>query len=145
MLIKIPIHIVELEPESFHIVFEAEHRSASMFLLVDTGASKTVFDKSLPEATYEINEKHSKLETHSVGISQGELEVQHILFKSLIINKILFRNVPSVLVDLDHINQVYEQLGKPKISGLIGSDFLIKNKAVIDYDKSLLILDFPIL
>lgn len=44
MKLKIPIKIIELEPESFHLFIECKINRKLANILVDTGASKTVFD-----------------------------------------------------------------------------------------------------
>jgi hypothetical protein len=44
------------------------------------------------------------------------------------------------LLDMNHINELYEKVSDIKIGGLLGSDFLLKNKAVVDYKKKRLVL-----
>jgi hypothetical protein len=45
-----------------------------------------------------------------------------------------------VLLDLSHVNQTLDSQGAKPIDGILGADFLIKNKIVIDYRKRKLIL-----
>jgi hypothetical protein len=42
-------------------------------------------------------------------------------------------NVELVLMNLDHINGAFEQLGIEKVDGIIGADILTTQKAIIDY------------
>jgi hypothetical protein len=42
------------------------------------------------------------------------------------------------VLSISHVNTTYQLLNIPKIDGVLGSDFLMKYKAVIDYDKGIL-------
>ncbi|MNY31470.1 hypothetical protein D3C86_1656340 [compost metagenome] len=46
----------------------------------------------------------------------------------------------TAVLDLSHINIAYEKLGLEKVIGVIGSDILVRYKALIDYEKKILIL-----
>ena len=47
------------------------------------------------------------------------------------------------LIDLSHINDLYHHAAARTICGLIGSDLLVKYKAVIDYSRLKLTLTAP--
>ena len=44
------------------------------------------------------------------------------------------------LFNLKYINEFYHRVIRLKICGLIGSDFLLKHKAVINYKKKVFVL-----
>jgi hypothetical protein len=44
------------------------------------------------------------------------------------------------VLDLTHINELYSASTDLEICGLLGGDFLVQHKAVIDYKKRRLIL-----
>ena len=55
MRIKIPINIIELEPDNFHIMISSVFTDGnSVNWIIDTGASKTVFNKTLVEGELQL-------------------------------------------------------------------------------------------
>jgi predicted aspartyl protease len=43
---NIPLELMNIEGDGYHLMIEAEVNEKTVRLLVDTGASKTVFDKT---------------------------------------------------------------------------------------------------
>jgi len=139
MRIKIPINTIELEPDNYHIVISSVFPNAQTGnWVIDTGASKTVFDKSL-EGYYSLLEGELD-EIHTAGIGEQPHEISMALLKHLQLGELEIKNLKVALLDLTHINKLYLNAANLKICGLIGGDFLMKYKAVIDYKKKRLVL-----
>jgi hypothetical protein len=51
------------------------------------------------------------------------------------------KDLQCALIDLSGINEMYQQHCNRKICGLLGSDFLLKYKAVINYERRILSLE----
>ncbi|HKJ79625.1 MAG TPA: hypothetical protein VKA10_08820, partial [Prolixibacteraceae bacterium] len=72
MKIKIPLQIIELEEGNFHIIAEGKFTNGTNgYWAIDTGASKTVFDKN-QEEMYSFTEEMTE-EIHSAGIGEKPL------------------------------------------------------------------------
>lgn len=139
MQIKIPIQIIELEADNYHIIITCTFFDGKTGnWVIDTGASKTVFDKNLVEY-YSVSEGESD-EIHSAGIGEKPMDVTLAKLESIGFGKLKSEKLKVALLDLSHINELYSKVTNVKISGLLGSDFLMKYRAVIDYRKKLLIL-----
>ena len=139
MRIKIPIQIVELEPDNYHIIISGTFADKeSVNWVIDTGASKTVFDKNL-DKYYSVIEGESD-EIHTAGIEEQPQKISLAHLKSLQIGKLNTDKLKVALLDLSHINELYKRATNLKICGLIGSDFLMKYVAVINYKKRVLVL-----
>lgn len=140
MRIKIPITIIELEPDNYHIIISGEFADGKKVnWVIDTGASKTVFDKNLDDYYLLLDGESDQIHTAGIGdqpqeISLGLLHVFHA-------GKLKVEKLKVALLDLSHINSLYSKCSEIEICGLIGGDFLLKYKAVIDYKKKLLILN----
>ena len=110
-------------------------------LIIDTGASKTVLDKTRIEKF--VKEKsvhvHDKL---SSGLGTNTMESQITTLKKLKIGEIEMLDYEAVLLDLSHVNKSYEQIGLKQIEGVLGSDILLKYNAIIDYPKKELRLTY---
>lgn len=134
--IIIPVEIVELEDNSYHLITSMEMQGVKGDVIIDTGASVTVIDKNLPIKD-EKNNQDIKIQSGSVT---GQIsDVQIICAKQVKIGGILFKNIRLAAIDLNYVNEMYNQHLKRKIIGLLGSDFCVKHAVVIDYQKKILI------
>ena len=139
MRVKIPINTIELEPDNYHIIISSVFPDAqNENWVIDTGASKTVFDKSLGKY-YSLLEGESD-EIHTAGIGEQPQEISIALLKHFQLGELKIEDLKVALLDLTHINKLYSTAANLKICGLIGGDFLMKYKAVIDYKKKRLVL-----
>lgn len=139
MTIKIPLRLLNIEGDGFHLQAKAKINGKPALLIVDTGASRTVFDST--EITHYL--KSEELEVHdrvSTGLGTSSMVSQVVTLGSFTLGKLKMENFPAVVLDLQHVNQTYAALGFPAIAGVLGSDVLVANKAVIDFRKKLLTL-----
>lgn len=139
MKYEIPISLVEIEKNNFHlfvsIIFNDEETGD---IIIDTGASKTVFDTNRLKKYSKIIE-HSE-EIRSSGINANLTDTQLVKVNKMQIGDFTIKNFKAVLLNLDHINSLYADINNKQIWGLLGGDFLNKYKAKIDYEKKLLTL-----
>jgi predicted aspartyl protease len=141
MITTIPFKILSLDEEGFHLMVKMNINRKSANLIIDTGASKTVLDKTKAEK-YVLNKNfalHNKL---SSGLGTNTMESQTTILKKIKIGDIEIENYTTVLLDLSHVNNSYEQLGLSAVDGVLGSDILLKYNAIIDYEKKVLRLKY---
>jgi predicted aspartyl protease len=132
----IPIKLLKLE-DGYHLLVNIRVNGKSARLLIDTGASKTVFDKEriaqfLSEDKFE---KHDKLST---GLGTSSMKSHLAVIENITLGKIGIKNYKTVVIDLSHVNVAYAQMKQKPIDGVLGSDILKKYKAVIDYGNKVL-------
>ena len=138
MQVKIPVKIIELEPHNFHVIVQSLFSEGKpRNWVIDTGASKTVFDKNLENLFVLSNERD---ELHSAGINEKPIATEIGFIKNFRFGKLKVQELKVALLDLSHINNLYEKSANIKICGLLGGDFLMKHQAIIDYKKRRLIL-----
>ena len=135
----LPIDIVTLgEDNSFHLFVSGVINGRKYDLLIDTGASHTIFDAALiPEVSADEISGH---EIQSAGIHAGELKSSIGKIKKFKLGDLKRVDWTVVLIDLTHVNDLYQKFSDKRVAGLIGSDFLLQHKAVIDYKKRELVL-----
>jgi hypothetical protein len=133
---NIPIEILPIEDDGFHLMLKAKINGKNANLIIDTGASRTVFDEALikgflPEA-YDDFETNEKLST---GLGTNSMQSAAFKLKSLKLGDLNIKNYLAVILDLTNINESYAKLNLPLIHGVIGGDLLHKYKAVIYYSS----------
>lgn len=139
MILKIPLRIVELEPESYHLFIEGRLNGKSVNLLVDTGASKTVFDVNrISNFIRKSKKSFDSFEKQTTGLGTNTMESHYTIVKTFSIDKLDITNFKAILLDMAHVNQSYQLLSQPAIDGVLGSDLLMKYNAVIDYSKKII-------
>jgi hypothetical protein len=138
----IPLKIIELDIQSFHLLVEAKINNIPLNLIIDTGASRTVFDRKILEERLRFTGEKTH-DIQSAGIMADQIESRMGLADIFMIGNLNLKDYPVILIDLDAINKLYMKVTGITIHGLLGSDFLVKMKAVIDYKKLLLILRKP--
>ena len=136
--ITIPIRLLKLD-DGFHLLVNIRVNGKRARLLIDTGASQTVFDKERIKnfLSKEKFEKHNKLST---GLGTSNMKSHLAVIKNISLGKIEIKNYKTVVIDLSHVNVAYSHMKQKPIDGVLGSDILRKYKAVIDYGKKKLII-----
>lgn len=140
MKIVVPIEIIELETQSFHLLVSCQiSNDLSGDLVIDTGASKTVLDRNFV-TNYELVENEDSA-IQSKGLGEGSINTEMAKIDSFQLGELFVLGFDCALIDLSGINEMYQQHCQRKICGLLGSDFLLKHRAIIDYEKKELQLD----
>ncbi len=134
---NIAIVLVEIEEDGYHIMVPVQINGITANLLLDTGASRTVFDSQnilnfLPGMKKQF-EKNEKLST---GLGTNSLESHVTTLRNLKLGDLIINDYEAVILDLRHVNESYEKLGLPKIDGVLGSDLMKKHDAVIYYREN---------
>jgi clan AA aspartic protease (TIGR02281 family) len=140
----LPLQLLEVESDGCHLMCKASVEGKEINMLIDTGASRTVFDsvsiKSILGTDLKSLQSNERL---SAGIGTTNLESLFLNIKTLKIGSIRIKNYQAVLIDLDQVNNMYTSLGLPAIEGVLGGDLLISLGAIIDYRKMTLKLRKP--
>jgi len=135
----IPLTVLKLEDDGFHLLVEVVVFNQRFNAVLDTGASKTVFDKTIIEQY--ANHEHILLSEHlSTGLGTNTMESYTLLIPELKLGGLTLNDYKVAILDLSSINKAYEMLELEPILGVIGGDLLKKYKAIIDYDVPMLSL-----
>ena len=130
--IEIPINIINIENDGFHLITEGLINNKEARFVVDTGASRTVFDKDRI-LNYIDNPDFSEKEGISAGI--GGTDISSFIFnvKELSFGELKINDYQAVAMDLSNVNDSYAMLKIPPVDGVLGGDLLKKFQAVINY------------
>ena len=139
MRFSVPIRIIEIEQSGFHIAVTGFVNGNLANILIDTGASQTVFDKN----RIELFSKSSELEKAdklSKGLGTDSMEGYQFTINQFILGDLVIDNYEVVALDLMHIKASYHELNLSAIDLVLGGDFLNKYAAIIDFGRMELVL-----
>ena len=130
----IPLQLVELEDDNYHILVETTFKnSESGKWAIDTGASKTVFDIN-QRPHYRFSDLNN-VEIKSAGLSEEQIDTRSGFISEMKMGELKLVDWPVAIIDLQYVNKLYSQFTNEVIFGLLGSDFLVQHKAIIDFKK----------
>ena len=142
MRFSIPLEIVSLDDTSFHLFVPARINGISCDLIIDTGASKSVF--ALNHVMKMLDDLPvSQPDLQSAGINANSLDSHTGVFRTFSLGNLFLTEWEVVLLDLSSIDALYRSYHDRTIWGLIGSDFLLTYSARLDYGKKTLSLTVP--
>ena len=130
----VPLELINLNDDGFHLLVEVFVFGQSFHAVLDTGASKTVFDKGTVEK-HKIAGVLKASDKLSTGLGTNTMESHTLILPILKIGKLKLKNFEAAVLDLSTINQAYSALNLPPIIGVLGGDILYKHKAIISYKK----------
>jgi hypothetical protein len=136
-MVKIPLELLNLHDDGFHLLVEVVVFGQTFTAVVDTGASRTVFDKSTVERYLSEPSLLEKSSMQSTGLGTNTMASYSVTLPEIQIGQGSAawrkRNYEVAVLDLSTINYAYEQLNIPTVIGVIGGDILVSYAAIIDY------------
>ena len=130
--ITVPLTLINLQDDGFHLLVEIAVFGYKLFAVVDTGASRSVFDKAFLKS--HILELQDSEETQATTLFTTSSTLQAVI-PQLKIGRLRINQYDAIALDLESVNQTYEFLGHPPIIGILGSDILHQYQAVINFKK----------
>lgn len=137
----IPFEILPLQQEGVHPILHIEILDKKFKMVLDTGASKTVLDRTtLLESGID---EQTLIETSilSSGLGTNEMQSAMYVLPYLIIGNWICKKFEVAVLDLSSINYAYSQINADPVVGVLGGDILYKYGAVINYKKRTLQLN----
>ena len=121
-----------------HIIIEAFVNNVKGLFIIDTGASHSCIDINKSEKfklEYKVSNENASSATqeiHETFISNN--------------NVIKFKNIKSInydfiLFNMSHIHKTILEKDEIEIDGIVGADFLIKHRSIIDFELNKILLN----
>ncbi|MEI7801808.1 MAG: retropepsin-like aspartic protease [Bacteroidota bacterium] len=131
---KINIEILSIQDYGIHCFIPVKVNGVTARLLIDTGASKTVFAKEF--IANHLNELYThKSEQLTTGLGSSNIESEEAVIPLMKIGKLRVKNYHAHILDLSQVNDTYKQVDLPPIDGVIGCDLLLEHKATLNFKK----------
>ena len=136
MMNHLKIELMPIEEDGYHIFIEALINGGSARLLIDTGASRTVFDEGrIKVFLTKRNHRFKRFGKLSTGLGTNTMKSHSIILEEFRLGETVFIDYHAVVLNMEHVNQSYQMLGHKQIDGVLGGDLLQKLKVVVDYRK----------
>ena len=135
MTITVPLQIIDLHKDGYHPLVSISVYGKPFTLVLDTGASKTAFDR---ETLLAEGIDLTASDSLSTGLGTNSMTSFTTILSDLWVGELQVSEFEVAVLDLSTINIAYRQLNHPEILGVLGGDVLMKYKAVIDYGKKIL-------
>ena len=135
--IIVPLKLIAIEKDGFHLIVKSIINGKSARLLVDTGASRTVFDINKKEKFIKKQEL-IKNKSLSTGLGTDKMVSHSSIIKKFSIDKLVVFEYEGVFIDLSIVNTSYQKIKIKPIDGVLGSDLLKQFNAIINFEKQTL-------
>lgn len=129
---QLPIQLLDIEGEGFHVMVKGKINGMEANFLIDTGASRSVFDPAVITRFVE-NPEFKKKPGITTGVGGTDLDSSTFIIETLSFGDIEIHHYEAVALDLENIHETYQKLRLPAIDGIIGGDLLYRFKATINY------------
>ena len=130
--IEVPLQLLDIEGEGFHIMLKGTIHGKTANFLIDTGASRSVFDPNTI-STFIDDLQFEKKEGMTAGVGSSDLESSTFQIDEFSLGELEIHDYEAVALDLENIHEMYGELGLSHIDGIVGGDLLKRHKAVINY------------
>lgn len=137
---KIPLTIIDLHGDGYHLLVDVELFDQRFKMVLDTGASKTVLDKNTLLHSGIPEERFQNTDILSTGLGTNSMESFTLEIPLFKIHNWQRKRFLTAVLDLSSINYAYEQMNLEPVIGVIGGDILRPYGAKIDYFKQILTL-----
>ncbi|MBR3559748.1 MAG: retropepsin-like domain-containing protein [Bacteroidales bacterium] len=133
---RTPLKILQLEKGDFHTLLNGSVGGHRMRIVLDTGASHSCIDKQFVNQIFPDMDME-KNEGVNAGIGGMGFEVLVADLPDFRLGRYRQASFPNTaVIDFTHINNAYRMLHRKPVQMILGNDFCIKHKAVIDYERN---------
>lgn len=124
-------HQIRIASKSGHIVTKASINGYSGRFIIDTGASATCVNQAL----YAEFQLKTEFMERQIGTASGSLRPRISHNNTLELGDWSDEDMTLLSMDMTFINTALKTEGMRSIQGLLGADFLLAAKAIIDYQN----------
>ena len=132
---KLPLELIDLQGDGFHLLVEVVVFGQSFKAVLDTGASKSAFDMEIISSLAPADQIVHVPDHHAIGLGTTTMERYFVICPELRLGKLVIKDYEAPVFDLSAIKFAYDKLDLPSVIGVLGGDVLHQYQAVINYKK----------
>ena len=111
--IEVPMQLLDIEGEGFHIMVKGMIHGKEAHFLIDTGASRSVFDP-ITISSFIDDIAFEKKEGMTAGVGSSDLESSTFIIDNFSVGNLEIHDYEAVALDLENIHEMYGKLGLPQ-------------------------------
>ena len=123
---RVPLILVELGPQSYHLLIEARLNGVETAFVLDSGASRSIIDTALLPADTVLIEPAEPMVAYGVDAGNVPVRQAHGVELSLG-NGQWVRSLDFIAAELSAMRELYADACGRSIAGLLGCDFVLKH------------------
>lgn len=131
MVKSIKFRVIDFANDGYHWLVKCIVNNAEYWLVVDTGATRTVIDQSVL-GNAEIKNHPQGL---VIGFGSQTNSIDTTTLSSIWIDGIGFSDFEVAVADLSNLIELYSQMANVKLAGILGCDFLMRNATSINIHR----------
>lgn len=129
----ISLEPINIDSEGIHLLLNVYIFDQLVKLVLDTGASRTVFDLETIQSLQNQGDLKS-VENLSAGLGTTTMQSFTYQLPELRIgDEFIIKEYTTAVLDLSSIKSTYAQLNMPPVVGVLGGDVLVNYNAIINY------------
>ncbi len=136
----LPLEMIDLQGDGFHLLVEVVVFGQIFKAVLDTGASKSAFDLEIMSSLATKDMIIHVPDHHAIGLGTTTMERYFVNCPELKLGNLTIENYEVPVFDLSTIKFAYEKLDLPPVIGVIGGDILMQFNGIIDYQNLCLTL-----
>lgn len=129
---KLRLKFLKIDSNNVLVMARVKVNGHPANMLVDTGASRTLFDRETVSHLVGEGAFRPYHGTCDSGVG-GTVESETVAIGTLEFGTVKIRDYEAVAADLTSLTEFHRQAGLPQVAGLIGGDLLQRLNANIDY------------
>lgn len=131
MIRSIKFRVIDFANDGYHWLVKCKVNNAEYWLVVDTGATRTIIDQSV------LGEIEVKRHPRGLVIGFGSQtnSIDTATLNSIWIDGIEFTKLEVAVADLSNLIELYSQMANVKLAGILGCDFLMRNATSINIHR----------
>ncbi len=126
-----------IREKSGHITVVAHLAGRPARFVVDTGAGGTILDS---QAVSQYKLKLSSASRKAGGVGSAAMRMNYVAKHDLALFGLDLSDTKLLTLDLSHVNAGLKKAKVEPVVGVLGADVLTHRRAVVDYDRGLVLL-----
>jgi len=136
---RLKLDIASINGDGYHLFADVRIKRFKLRMLIDTGASRSVLDKTFLQQHFK-NMELVTADDKATGLGSNTITSKVATLPEFILGRLRLSDYTVAVLDLSHVNETYAKVSLPSIAGVIGSDIFFTHNAVINYSKKTLAL-----
>ncbi len=128
---SIKFKVIDFAADGYHWVVESMINNQKYWLVVDTGATRTVINQSVIGDV----EIHNHPQGLAIGFESQTTNVNTAILKQIQIGGINFFDYEVAVADLSNLIELYSDMANVTLGGILGCDFLMRNVTSINIQR----------